>query len=150
MQDISCRVESGRVPGFRADWAVFLGSMSRNNSPIGRAAWPGFPVRFQATALRSRLLHQYFVIKVARSCPRFHNLVQACATPRNSKLQKVAASCQFLGNGNSGHYKQHPEGLGMMWKSLITNFRANWRHPAGHSSWPMWSEFESKIARNWR
>ena len=94
--------------------------------------------------------HQYFIIKGAQSCAKFHNFVQARATPRNSNLQKVAASCQFLGNGISGCYKQHSEGLGMIWKSLITNFRTNWRHPAGHPSWPMWSEFESKIARNSR
>jgi hypothetical protein len=61
-------------------------------------------------------------------------VAQGCATPRNTNFKKAATSCQFLQSSVSGCFKQCSEGPGVAWKTPITNFGRNWRHPAGYPS----------------
>jgi hypothetical protein len=91
--------------------------------------------------------HQCFTRKVAQGCTRLHKVAQGCATPRKSNFKKVATSCQFLWSSVSGSYKQCSEGPGVAWKTLITNFGRNWRHPAGYPSRSMWSNLRAKSGK---
>jgi hypothetical protein len=76
--------------------------------------------------------HQCFATKVAKGCARLCKVAQPCATLRNSDSRKVAGSCQFRENGILGCSIQHSEGPGMVWKSFITNFGTDLKHPAEH------------------